>query len=502
MKDISRLKRNTDTLTRGGYFEILEIVDNFPFYVLLVDGEYRILLVNRALREHLGKHDELVGKNCLEVMYGESEPLSDCPLQEAIERNQTVEREIFHPNTGRWLLSTACPLRLRTPEGRPIFLFMVRDITEKKQKEEQLVRREQTQTALNALLDISLRDIPLEEQLNLILKHIISLSWLALEQKGSIFLVEDDPKTLVMKAHNNFSSSLLSMCKRVPFGRCLCGRAALSGKIVFANCIDERHENRYPGISPHGHYCVPIVSEGKVIGVINLYVKERHIRDEKDVEFLYSVGVVVAGIVKREQLKGEIQRNLQNLQRAMDGVIELTGRMVEMKDLYTAGHQRRVTKLACAIAQEMNLPAEQIERIKIAGMIHDLGKLFVPADILSKSGPLSEIEYKLIKMHPQNGYQLLKTIEYLRPVAQIILQHHERWNGSGYPSGLRGEEIQLEARILGVADVVEAISSHRPHRPAQPIEKALKELLRNKGVLYDPKVVDACVKTVEKGFKF
>jgi putative nucleotidyltransferase with HDIG domain len=175
-----------------------------------------------------------------------------------------------------------------------------------------------------------------------------------------------------------------------------------------------------------------------------------------------------------------------------------------MRDPYTAGHQWRVTRLACAIAEEMGLPEERIEGIRMAGLIHDIGKMNVPAEILSKPGRLNHIEFDLIKLHPQNGHDVLNgSLEFPWPVAQIVLQHHERMDGSGYPAGLSGEQIILEARILGVADVVEAMASHRPYRPAHSIEDVLQEISQNRNVLYDHEVVDACLKLfTEKGFEF
>ncbi|HID87880.1 MAG TPA: HD-GYP domain-containing protein [Anaerolineae bacterium] len=156
-----------------------------------------------------------------------------------------------------------------------------------------------------------------------------------------------------------------------------------------------------------------------------------------------------------------------------------------------------------SIAREMGLPEEQFEGIRIAGLIHDIGKINVPAEILSKPGPLSELEFGLIQAHPQVGHDILKTIEFPWPVAQIVLQHHERMDGSGYPQGLSDDNILLEARILGVADVVEAMASHRPYRPPRGLDKALEEISRNRGILYDPEVVDACLKLfTEKGFTF
>jgi putative nucleotidyltransferase with HDIG domain len=173
-----------------------------------------------------------------------------------------------------------------------------------------------------------------------------------------------------------------------------------------------------------------------------------------------------------------------------------------MRDPYTAGHQARVTRLACAIAKETGLPDERIQGLNVAGTLHDLGKMYVPAEILSKPTRLTESEMMIIKAHPQAAYDILKGIEFPWPVAQIVLQHHERRDGSGYPQGLSGDDILLEARILAVADVVEAMASHRPYRPAHGIDKALEEISQNRDLLYDAGVVDACLKLFrEKGFE-
>jgi putative nucleotidyltransferase with HDIG domain len=199
----------------------------------------------------------------------------------------------------------------------------------------------------------------------------------------------------------------------------------------------------------------------------------------------------------------ERKESTQKLLQAMRTTIEVIAMTTEMRDPYTAGHQRRVADLACAIAEDLGLPAAQVEGLRMAGTIHDIGKMYVPAEILSRPGQLNDIEFEMIKMHPKAGYEILKTIEFPWPIAQVVLQHHERLNGSGYPSGLLGEHIILEARILGVADIIEAMASHRPYRPALGIGKALEEISQNKGVLYDPEVVDACLKLFrEKRFKF
>ena len=217
------------------------------------------------------------------------------------------------------------------------------------------------------------------------------------------------------------------------------------------------------------------------------------------------VGVlgIARDITERKRAEEELQRSFEKLQRTLDETVNALASAVEMRDPYTAGHQRRVTRLAWAIANEMGLPKEQVEGLRMAGLIHDLGKITIPAEILSKPGRLSDLQHGLIQTHAQVGHEILKTVEFSWPVADIVLQHHERLDGSGYPQGLVGEEIMLEARILAVADVVEAMASHRPYRPLRGLDKALEEISQNGDVLYDPEVVDACLKLfTEKGFTF
>jgi PAS domain S-box-containing protein/putative nucleotidyltransferase with HDIG domain len=191
------------------------------------------------------------------------------------------------------------------------------------------------------------------------------------------------------------------------------------------------------------------------------------------------------------------------LRRAMEGAVKALAITVEVRDPYTSGHQVRVAMLACAIAREMGLPEERIEVLRIAGVLHDIGKIQIPAEILSKPTRLSKTEFSLIMIHPQVSYDIIKTVEFPGQVAEIVLQHHERMDGSGYPNGLQGDELLLEARILAVADVVEAMSSHRPYRPALGLEKALEEVTTNQGTRYDSEAVEECVNLfAKKDFRF
>jgi len=222
-------------------------------------------------------------------------------------------------------------------------------------------------------------------------------------------------------------------------------------------------------------------AEGRVTGIVGTF---------KDITDL-----------KRSQK--ELERSFLKLKNALDVTIKAISMIVEARDPYTSGHQERVARLSTAIAKEMGLSEETVTAIRMAALLHDIGKINVPAEILSKPTRLNDIESGMIRTHPRVGYNILKTIEFPFPVEKIVLQHHERMDGSGYPAGLQGDDIILEARILGVSDVVESMASHRPYRPALGVEEALAEISRNRGTSFDPRVVDACLKVFqEKEFSF
>jgi putative nucleotidyltransferase with HDIG domain len=228
---------------------------------------------------------------------------------------------------------------------------------------------------------------------------------------------------------------------------------------------------------------------------LRLAREELEHRVEKRTEELSKVNEELSGrVIETRRAEDQLQNTLERLERALEGTVQAMSLTIEMRDLYAAGHQRRVASLAVAIAEELHLPSEKIEGLRLAAIIHDIGKIAMPAELLTKPSRLSRNEFQLVRDHPRIGFEILKNIEFPWPVAHIILQHHERMDGTGYPEGLLGDAILIEARILAVADVVEALSSHRPYRPAIGIEKALEEIRRGRGIRYDMRVADACMK--------
>jgi PAS domain S-box-containing protein/putative nucleotidyltransferase with HDIG domain len=218
---------------------------------------------------------------------------------------------------------------------------------------------------------------------------------------------------------------------------------------------------------------------------------------------LAEILAVARDITERRRAEEAAKKSTERLVKAMEDTLLAMARIVELRDPYTAGHQRRVAMLACAIAEDRGLSSDMITGLRLAGLIHDVGKIRVPAEILTNPDGLSHAEFDIVKTHPSMGYEILKPLDLPWPVADIVRQHHERLDGSGYPDGLTGQSIIAEAKILSVADVVEAIASHRPYRPAYGLYIALEEITLNRGILYDAAAVNSCLKLFkEKGFRF
>lgn len=243
----------------------------------------------------------------------------------------------------------------------------------------------------------------------------------------------------------------------------------------------------------------PLVFDKKIYGLLNFYSSSPRSYRDNEFSLLGAVADLITFKVhahheelKRRQLEVEVELQSQKLRKTMEMTIQALAVTIEMRDPYTAGHQRRVAQLASRIAQEMKLNEEQILNIRLAGIIHDIGKIYVPVEILTKPGRLNDYEISMIRSHPRFGFDIIKETDLPKKIGEIVIQHHERMDGSGYPFGLTGEDIHLESRILSVADVVEAMSSHRPYRPALGLEAALEEINQYKDFLFDPEVVEVC----------
>jgi PAS domain S-box-containing protein/putative nucleotidyltransferase with HDIG domain len=262
--------------------------------------------------------------------------------------------------------------------------------------------------------------------------------------------------------------------------------------IIITDALEDPRWNVIPGLEwIRSCIKIPFTFGGEQLGTLGIVSEKPNAFNQKSLKkiegFVHGITFAIYNYL-----------NYQQLLKSRDDIIHTITKLVESRDPYTAGHQEKVARLATAIALEMRLEEDRVEAIRVASLVHDIGKANIPSEILNKPSRLNDMEYNLVKNHSQLGYDILKDISFSLPIADIVYQHHEKFDGSGYPNGLKGKEIMLEARIISVADVFEAMASHRPYRPALGIEAAEEELKKNKGILYDPQAVDACLILDEK----
>ena len=460
--------------------------------IFLMDLEGDLLAANESLAQRLGTDLEtLLRGNFYEFLPSDVAKNRKLHVKQVIKSGKPLyfEDEGF----GRTILNSFYPIF--DSKGQINRLAVIgMDITERKQAELLIL----VQRDLTMAISFSHQ---LDKALLQCLDTIIQLSEM---ECGGIYLIDQASGDLNLICHRNLSPTFIKSVSHYKADSTY-ARLVLQGKPLFTRYSElDLPLNQDDFAEKLRAFAVlPLIFENRVIGCLNLASKKLEDVSEINRKVLKNAVTLMGEGITRLKTEEELKLSYQKLQKAIKNTIQAMALILEKRDPYTAGHQERVTKLACAIAEEINLSPEKIEGLYMAGIIHDIGKINIPTEILSKPGRLSEIELSLIKTHPQVGSDILKEMELPGEISSIVLQHHERMDGSGYPSGLSGKDITLEARILAVADIVEAMASHRPYRPALGLDKALKEITQNKGKLYDPEVVDACLKLFkEKGFKF
>ena len=390
-----------------------------------------------------------------------------------------------------------------------------RDITERKRAERALRRLNRALKTLSACNEVLVRATDETGLLNAMCKQIVETGGYRMAWVG---LVECDGEHRIRRAAQagctaGFLDTSLAQVKGEG-DWCPTIRAVRTGTVQIVEDISAdstfphwREEVLRLGVL--SCLVLPLLQDSQVLGSLTLYSAEAATFSKDELDLLLelaadtSFGISTLRMRKeRDHYLLEHLKSVDQLKEALIGTIRAIALTVEKRDPYTAGHQSRVADLAAAIAGEMGLDANRIEGMKLGAMIHDIGKIYVPAEILNRPGQLSVHEFGMIKTHPEVGYDIIKDVKFPWPVALMVLQHHERMDGSGYPKGLKGDEIILEARILAVADVMEAITAHRPYRPALGFDVALAEIEAKRGQLYDPNVVDACLRLFrEKGYR-
>ncbi len=401
------------------------------------------------------------------------------------------------------------------------------ELADRKRAEEEREKMLLWQQSVNLLQQSLLAPAALEEKLRLITDNVVSLFdadfcriWLIqpgdLCEQGCVHAeVNEGPHICryrdrclhLLASSGRYTHTDGEIHRRVPFGCYKIGRIAsdedhklLTNDVQNDPRVHNREWANELGLVSFAGYQLRVPG-GETLGVLALFAKHPILSSEDAI--LDGLSSAVALVIQRDVAEESLRETLESLRKSVGTTIQVMVSAVETRDPYTAGHQTRSADLARAIATEMGLPQEKVEAIRMAGPIHDIGKLSIPAEILSKPTKLSEIEFSLIKEHSRSGYEILKDVESPWPLAEIVYQHHERMDGSGYPRNLKGEEIIMEARIMAVADVVESMASHRPYRPALGIDAALEEIEKNKGILYDNTVADACMRLFrEKSYQF
>jgi len=482
-RDITERKRAEDMI-RSSEQRLSDIIEFFPDATLVIDNGGKVIAWNRAIETMTGiKAENMLGKGDYEYaipFYGERRPIMvDLAIhpQPEIEKYYTKIRKTGNvlfsetyasclPRGNTYLSATSSVLR--NAKGEVVAAIeCIRDITERKRAEDSLRKSERKYR----LLADNINDAIVVLDMNLNYTYV----------SPSVKILRGYEPEEVMKQPTIESLTPSSW--------------DLAMKTISEVMELEKSEQRDNSISR----TLPLEMMRKDGTTVWTEMKFSFIRDEDQ----RPVGImcVARDITERKLAEEALQQTLYCLNKAFGATIQVLVSAAEARDPYTAGHQLRSAKLACAIAVEMGLAEEQINGIRMAGSIHDIGKLSIPSEILTKPTKLTNIEFSLIKEHSEKGYEMVKDVESPWPLAQIIYQHHERMNGTGYPRNLKGDEILMEARIMAVADVVEAMASHRPYRPALGIEAALNEIEKNRGTLYDHDVADACQRLFrEKGF--
>lgn len=490
--------------------EWVEVFDSVSDPICIHDQDMRVVRANRAYAEKVGlPYKEIIGK-----YYWQLFPKLDEPLYRPTDTQDKEEK--IHLSDGSVYLSHC--YAIKDANGIKIYtIHVMEDITEREHAERKLHRITRTLITLSAANHALVRANDEIELLEEICKSAVLQGGYVMAWVG--YVQTDEAKSIVPVAHVGAEQGYLQTLDITwadrERGRGPVGRAARLGttQVVQDIRIDPRMKPWRENALQRGYnacIALPLTSKGKVFGVLAIYAKEAAafipeeilLLEEMAGDMAYGIGGLRTEIERNDALQRYREKSEQLLSNLSD-TIQAIAAMVEVRDPYTAGHQQRVAELAVAIAHELGWPEDKVYGLHLAAIVHDLGKIQIPVEILSKPGRLTDIEFAMIKQHPQAGYNILKGIQFPWPIAQIVLQHHERLDGSGYPNGLKDESILSEAKILAVADVVEAMASHRPYRAGLGEERALAEIGEHKGILYDPAAVEACLKLFrEERFAF
>ncbi len=502
-------RRQADTALKNEALRRRILMESSRDGIAIINQQHQIIEANARFAEMLGyTPEEVLGLYTWDYEATMTEAEIRESFSNLLDTNMTIETRHRRKNGSTFPVEVSIG---GTKVGSEALVFTIsRDITERKQAETALSRANRALRTLSAGNLALVRAQSEDELLKMVTEILVEHGGYCM---AAVYYAEnDEPKSIVSKAWSGIEDSYYSGL-HISWGDNEQGQLPVSRAIrrvatqishdilndpVFLPLRDAALARGYVS-----NIALPLSAGGKTFGALSIYASEANAFDDEEVHLLEELASDLAYGISTLRTRVAHEQHTLLLRQSLEQSIQTIAATVESRDPYTAGHQRRVAELATAIAREMELPEEQVQGVHFAAIIHDLGKIHVPAEILSKPGKLSELEFMLIQTHPQTGYDILKDITFPWPIADIILQHHERLDGSGYPQGLKGHQILFESNILAVADVVEAMSSHRPYRAALGVEYAMAEIRRGRGSVYDPAIVDACLKLfTEKEFQF
>ncbi|MEJ2593002.1 MAG: PAS domain-containing protein, partial [Candidatus Thiodiazotropha sp.] len=512
-RDITELMQTQQAL-RDSEERYRQIFDNTQESLFLVEvlekGRFRILEVNPRFEETIGYGaDDLIGKTLEQALPEPIATVLNARYRHCVEDGGIAQEqlELDLGNGVRTFHSTLIPVA----NGQGVIhriVGLMRDITERLQSETAMRRLNRTLKTLssgNAVLVRVTSEAELLEQMCHVVVGVggYQLAWIG-------FAREDGTTEAVAAAGEDaqFMDNGIGHLPHRTLAEDPANTAVRTGETQIVRDLDDDpidpvHRGEHACLGFRSCLALPLKVEDNAPGVLAIYSRDSAAFDGDELQLLTEMAKNLAYGIHALRVRLERENFVQRLQESIEATIQALASTVELRDPYTAGHQHRVAELAKAVAQEMGLSETQIQVVYLAGMVHDIGKIAIPAEILSKPGRLSEAEFTLVRTHAEAGYDILKNIEFPWPIAQIVRQHHERLDGSGYPLGLHKDEILLEARILAVCDVVEAMTTHRPYRPGLGIEAALDAIEKGRLELYDAQVVASCLRVIrDRGFRF
>ncbi len=473
---------------------ILDIADDA---IIVIDDQQRIILFNRGAERIFGYGAEEILGQPLDLLMPESlarvhrRHVEEFSMSATASRHKDERRELMGRRKDGTIFPAEISISKLDQDGKITFMAILRDISDRKMAEEQIQRQLQR---LNALRSIDLAitsSLDPRVTFNVLLDQVTT----QLEVDAAAILRFDrHTRTLTFVACRGFRTSALRHT-RLRIGEGHAGRAALDRRLVIIPNLAEAEGSfvHSPQMKNEGfvsYFAAPLLAKGTVQGVLELFHRSPLTPDTDWIDFLESLAAQAAIAIDNASLFEELRRSNVELVQAYDATLEGWSRALELRDLETSGHSLRVTEITVRIASAMGISEQELVHVRRGTLLHDIGKMGIPDAILLKPGPLTEEEWEIMRKHPVYAFELLSPIPFLRPALDIPYCHHERWDGSGYPRGLKGEEIPLAARIFAVVDVWDALRSPRPYREAWPEDKVRQYLRRQAGKQLDPRVVE------------